>query len=387
MAEVEPRARQMARILHHRFSVKKGDVIHFVMPSNTEMYFPIIGTWLLQGVVSPADPGLTSEVISLQLRDVRPKLVFCCLGTLAKVRQALDLMGEYIPIIVMDGAGNDGLKEGQEMSLDSLLEAEKDGGYPDFPPALTVENNEEILICWSSGTTGRPKGILHGSKMLLKLLNDSNSKSPILITLQTTCLFHLGGFTTPLNALIQGKEIIIIASEDLDDNIGIIMKVAEQSLADNILCGSHHLIQLASAQPMAGQEPVSTVKLLVPVGTNLYDGILMDLKDKFPSAYAVLNIYGQSEGGSGVAFGLSQKTLGQIMCPAVRVVDPATGEALGPNIVGEIIYKSDSPMIGYINHPEENEKFFGKEGFFFILGTLVTMMSMELSTLMAGSRS
>jgi acyl-CoA synthetase (AMP-forming)/AMP-acid ligase II len=91
---------------------------------------------------------------------------------------------------------------------------------------------------------------------------------------------------------------------------------------------------------------------------------VMDLKDKFPSAYAVLNIYGQSEGGSGVAFGLSQKTLGQIMCPAVRVSDPATGEALGPNIVGEIIYKSDSPMIGYINHPEENEKFFGKEGFF-----------------------
>ena len=38
----------MARILHRRFDIGKGDVVHFVMPGNTEMYFPVIGTWLLQ---------------------------------------------------------------------------------------------------------------------------------------------------------------------------------------------------------------------------------------------------------------------------------------------------------------------------------------------------
>ena len=48
MFEVEARAREMARILHRRFDIGKGDVVHFVMPGNTEMYFPVIGTWLLQ---------------------------------------------------------------------------------------------------------------------------------------------------------------------------------------------------------------------------------------------------------------------------------------------------------------------------------------------------
>ena len=38
----------MARILHHRYGIRKGDVVHFVVPGNTEMYFPVIGTWLLQ---------------------------------------------------------------------------------------------------------------------------------------------------------------------------------------------------------------------------------------------------------------------------------------------------------------------------------------------------
>ena len=48
---------------------------------------------------------------------------------------------------------------------------------------------------------------------------------------------------------------------------------------------------------------------------------------------------------------------------AVKIVDPDTGVALGPYVVGEITYKSDYPMLGYLNHPEENERFFGKDGF------------------------
>ena len=174
---------------------------------------------------------------------------------------------------------------------------------------------------------------------------------------------QLGRFTTPSNSLIQGKESIIIANEDLEDNIEIILTVAGQSQADNILCGSHHLIQLASAKLMEGERPVSSVGMIVPVGTNLYDGILMDVKDKIPSVAMVLNVYGQSEGGAGVSFGLSQTNLGQIMCAGVRVVHTATSEPLGPNMVGEITYKTDCTMLGYINHPVENEKFFGKEGF------------------------
>ena len=48
---------------------------------------------------------------------------------------------------------------------------------------------------------------------------------------------------------------------------------------------------------------------------------------------------------------------------AVKIIDPDTGVAVGPHVVGEITYKSDYPMLGYLNHPEENERFFGNDGF------------------------
>ena len=45
----------------------------------------------VQGVVSPADPGLAPEVLQAQLEDADTKLVICCSATLGKVRRAREL--------------------------------------------------------------------------------------------------------------------------------------------------------------------------------------------------------------------------------------------------------------------------------------------------------
>ena len=103
--------------------------------------------------------------------------------------------------------------------------------------------------------------------------------------------------------------------------------------------------------------PASTVAILVPVGTNIYPGIFEDIKSKFPAAFGVLELYGQSEGGCAVSISMGQENMGGVRCPAVRIVDPESGEILGAGMVGEITYKSDSHMIGYLNHPEENDRF------------------------------
>ena len=116
----------------------------------------------------------------------------------------------------------------------------------------------------------------------------------------------------PLNALAHGKELTFIAPEDLEDNIGVIMKVGAESRANWFTCGSHHLIQLASWAMPPDQKPAESIQMVCPLGTNVYEGILSDLKSKFPSAFAVMDVYGQSEGGVAVAIGFDQKTLGGV---------------------------------------------------------------------------
>jgi acyl-coenzyme A synthetase/AMP-(fatty) acid ligase len=355
----------MARIMAHQLGVRRGDVVQLVMPSNSEMYFPVLGAWLLRAVVSPTDPGLTAEVVGHQMRAAGTKLVLCCRATLAKVRQARrPLQGESsVPIVVMDADAGDQLEAGQmEMSLESLLELDDTSKYPSLPPPEAVEDDEPLLIVWSSGTTGRPKGIMHGPKFLFRVLDRSTTN--FTKKLQTTCMFHLGGFTAPLSALAAGTQNIFIAGEDLDNDIGLVLKVAEHCKADLITCGSHHLIQLASMDLPAGQEPVTSVQMAVPLGTNVYDGIIEDLRLKFPALMMVLNVFGQSEGGNAVAVSLDQKSLGGVSCPAVQIVAPGAGNtALGPGEVGEITYRSECAMVGYLDCPEETRHFFGEDGF------------------------
>ena len=133
LGEVEGRSRQMARILYHKFGVRRGDVVHMVMPSNTEMYFPVLGTWLLQAVVSPADPGLSLHVLTKQWEDVTPKVIVCCVATLDKVRQAVDIMESDISIIVMDRMGDSEENIGREFTLVSLIEEDKTKNQSDPP--------------------------------------------------------------------------------------------------------------------------------------------------------------------------------------------------------------------------------------------------------------
>ena len=301
MGEAEPRARQIACILHHKFEVGKGDVVHFVVPGNAEMYFPIIGTWLLRGVVSPADPGLSEEVLVAQMEEANTKVVFCCLATLDKMEKVRDRLGREIALIDMDGASD------EERSLDYLRREDDAADRPSLPQEESTDENRFLAICWSSGTTGRPKGIMLGENVFLKQFQESRSAS-----MTTTCFFHLGGFMAPLNALGHGQELTFIAPEDLEDNIGVIMQVAAESTANMFTCGSHHLIQLASWDMPPDQKPAESIQMVCPLGTNVYEGILADLKSKFPSAFAVLDVYGQSEGGVAVAIGFDQKTLGGV---------------------------------------------------------------------------
>ena len=53
---------------------------------------------------------------------------------------------------------------------------------------------------------------------------------------------------------------------------------------------------------------------------------------------------------------------------ALKFVDEETGESVGPGIVGEFAVKPSSytVMLGYLNHKEENEHFFGKDGFLYL---------------------
>eukprot|EP00090_Calanus_glacialis_P011500 TRINITY_DN19894_c0_g1_i1.p1 TRINITY_DN19894_c0_g1~~TRINITY_DN19894_c0_g1_i1.p1 ORF type:complete len:554 (+),score=150.15 TRINITY_DN19894_c0_g1_i1:62-1723(+) len=359
ISDLEPKSRQIAKILHHVYNVGRGDVVHIMLPNTSQYYFPVFGTWILQGVVSPADPGLSPQVLARQLEDAGTKVIFCCQSTLGKVMSARKELEKEIPIVVFD-IEEDNTEESVK-SLKSLLKLE----FPDPPAHSTVDKNERTLICWSSGTTGRPKGIQHGSNLWTKILTE---KPQVTKGLQTTCMFHMGGFYNPISNLIRGGSTVFLAEEDLEIDDKMILNAAAKASPDSLVCGTHHAVQLASLDPKLSNT-VTSVKTIWPLGANVYDGICEDLRGKFPNLMFVGNVLAQSEIFTAVAVSFNQKHLGGLYSAmeALKFVDPETGEAVGPNTEGEFAVKiSYSMMLGYLNHKEENDHFFGKDGFFYL---------------------
>lgn len=57
--------------------------------------------------------------------------------------------------------------------------------------------NDLMVVFWSSGTTGKPKGIQHTQKMLIYNLQQIQFP-PGSTTIQSTCFYHIGGFFLPV---------------------------------------------------------------------------------------------------------------------------------------------------------------------------------------------
>ena len=97
----------------------------------------------------------------MQIQDIRPKLIICQENNLAKIIKALKALGlfEKTSIIVK------GIDNGRLMDMDSniycfeklMVEADN---LDDIPTNAVNGSPARIrIIFWSSGTTGRPKGI------------------------------------------------------------------------------------------------------------------------------------------------------------------------------------------------------------------------------------
>merc|ERR1740137_65308 len=120
--------------------------------------------------------------------------------------------------------------------------------------------------------------------------------------------------------------------------------------------------------PKASQ-PILSLKMVWPLGANVYDGICEDLRRFFPNLMFVGNVFAQSEVFTAVAVSTHQKNQGGLFSAmdALKFVDPETGEHVGPHTVGEFAVKiSYSMMMGYLNHNEENDHFYGNDGFLYL---------------------
>jgi malonyl-CoA/methylmalonyl-CoA synthetase len=137
--ELDDRAARVAGFLRER-GVARGDRVLLCAPTSLELVVAYLGTLRMGATAMPCDAALTSDELAHLLGDARPAAAFVA----PDARAPLDRAGSVATVVAIDGPG-DGIP-----TLAEALEARPIAPEPDPGPAM---------LAYTSGTTGRPKGV------------------------------------------------------------------------------------------------------------------------------------------------------------------------------------------------------------------------------------
>ena len=346
--------------------LRKGDVVHFLLPNCTDYHALVIGVWMCNGIVSLGDPGLSTPILKTQLQETKSKFVVCFQGSGQVLHQALKEIEERIQVIILPSNLDEPVIDQDYLVLADFIQEK---GLKE-PEVEQFEEDDTIIIFWSSGTTGLPKGIQHSVKTFQYVIGDLESRRAFndVLGMTTTCFFHVGGFFYPLKNLIHEKSSWVFNhGPDLDnatDTCQILFEEIDLFKPFYLMFGSHHLVMLSKAKPKKSLD-LSTPMLVMPMGSTVPKSLFEDLKQNLSSLQAVGHAFALTEVPTLVAFQLnSDFGLGGLGPTVVaKVVDPQTGKVCTQDEIGELLIKSKVAMKGYLNRPEENANFFDEDGF------------------------
>jgi acetyl-CoA synthetase len=136
--------------------IRRGDRVALLLPQSFETAIAHIATYKLGAIAVPLALLFGMEALEYRLRAAGAKAVVTSAGGLAKIRRIVDLPAGLELIVSIDGADGDAIDFHRLVADHSPHFSAEDTG-PDDP----------AMMIFTSGTTGPPKGALHGHRVLL----------------------------------------------------------------------------------------------------------------------------------------------------------------------------------------------------------------------------
>lgn len=337
--EVDDGARRVAAGLRAR-GIGRGDVVVFHLPNVPEWAPLFLGALLAGAAVSGSNPLSPADDLARQLQMSRAKL-------LVTVTPLLDAAGEAARRVGIDTIV---LADGGGPPLAALVATEPIDAPAELDPA-----HDLAALPFSSGTSGRPKGVMLTHRNLVAVLEQVQALyhyGENSVTVGVLPFFHIFGLQVLLNLVLRsGATCVTMPRFDLQ----LFLDVIEQHRVTHLSIVPPIALALAT-HPAAAEHDLSSIEAVL-CGAAPLDAVLQErLSDRL--GVPVVQGYGMTETSLAIAVCPMGKTsppgvAGQLI-PNVeaRVVDVATGEERGVDEEGELCVRGPNIMEGYLDDPE-----------------------------------
>jgi fatty-acyl-CoA synthase len=207
-AELSQRIDRLARVLERRLGVEQGQRIATFAWNNQrhfELYFaiPCVGA-----VLHTLNIRLFEEQLSYIVNHAEDRVIFVD-DSLVPILEKLAPTFEAVEHYVVMGDGDAGSLP-NALRYDELIEEAGAGGF-DYPD---VDERQAAALCYTSGTTGNPKGVLYSHRSIslhstATLVRDGLGLSRSDRVLAVVPMFHANAWGLPHGAALAGADLLL----------------------------------------------------------------------------------------------------------------------------------------------------------------------------------
>ena len=342
-------AEGLARNLAGRYP--RGSVISFMLPNWHEAAIVYMGATLAGMVANPILPSLRDHDLRFILADAGTRMVIVpetfrghgCAAMLARVCAGL---ADPPAVVVVRGA-----PEAEQIGWTDLLAEQSNADLPVLDP------DDVRMVMYTSGTTGRPKGVLHSH----------NSIGALIRQIGLHWLVEPGDrFLVPSPVSHIGGSIYAFEMPVMLGTTAVLMESWNPAEAATLIEGKG-ITHMAGATPflqgllLAARERdtrLPSLKVFICGGASVPPALIREARGWFAGT-RVSRVYGSTE--------LPVTTVGSLGADEAEAAAETDGRPGIAEVViapdGEIRARGPQLMLGYA-HPEDEQEAFDAEGFY-----------------------
>nr|XP_010912839.1 4-coumarate--CoA ligase-like 5 isoform X1 [Elaeis guineensis] len=336
----------LAASLRTHLGLSPSHVALILSPARLEipvLYFALLSLGI---AVSPANPASTPAEIARLCRLSNPSVAFA-------VSAAAAVLPRNLPTLLLDSP-----------EFQSLLTA-----VPSAAAPAEVRQSDTAAILYSSGTTGRVKGVelTHRNVIaeLASLFTAQGRRLSPVVQMVTVPLFHVFGFMFCLKAVAVGETAVIQTARF---DVKKTLRAVDRFGVTNLTMAPPALLAMVRVCEDGGPFDLSSLEAISCGGAPVRMELIKRFVQRFPNV-RLSQGYGLTESSSGLFRSVNVEesrhlgSVGRLIsgCEA-KIVDPVTGKALHPGMQGELWVRGPTIMKGYIGDQEAASEILNSEG-------------------------